>query len=79
METSGYLQEAAPGVLEWRMVAPPDLLGKRVRLVDCDDTCGFVTSHERFADGSERFNVAYWLNGKCETVQVERREIEEVT
>lgn len=50
-------------------------LGLRVRIVDAD-ICGVIVAHTRYLDGSERFDVTYWHEGKRETIPCMQAEIE---
>lgn len=49
-------------------------LGDRVVIIEAD-IGGIIVEHIRFIDGTERFAVQYWHEGKRETVNCEAREL----
>lgn len=57
--------------------APVLALGARVRIVDADIE-GLVTEHTRYLDGSERWMVQFWCDGKRTEINCMERELEVV-
>jgi hypothetical protein len=49
-------------------------LGSRVTIVEAD-IVGVVIEHTEYIDGTHRWMVQYWHEGKRETVNCEEREL----
>jgi hypothetical protein len=50
-------------------------LGQRVLIRDADIP-GRIVDHTHYLDGSERYGVEYWHNGKRELINCRRDELE---